>query len=266
MLVAFLFLVGENVDDVHLIARRGDLLQLLFIYDARLGARAVNYGEIKILQAVAQGAGHCHERRDADAAGERHDLLRVAQALIVELALRPGDRELLPDLPRILYPRGNKAVRVAPYGDVVFAALRPCGAAAERVGAGRDRFADVRGHAHVLSGAERRERRAVLGLEHDRLDVRAVGPDLRNDDALHLGMTDLRLFVRRERFGQRRRRGRLDRRLADLGHVLEPEHVERPDQLHFIVAVCRHVTQASSAFISARVFFASVSPLKIAEL
>ena len=251
---------------MHLIARRGDLLQLLFIDDARLGARAVNYGKIKILQAVAQGVGHRHERRDADAAGERHDLLRVAQALIVELALRPGDRELLPDLPRILYPWGYEPVRVAPHGDVVFAVLRPRGAAAERVGAARDRFADVRGHAHVLPGAERRERCAVLRSEHDRLDVWPVLSDLRDDDALRLGMADLRLFVRRERFGQRRRRGRLDCRLTDLGHVLEPEHVERPDQLHFIVAVCRHVTQASSAFISARVFFASVSPLKIAEL
>ena len=264
--IAGLLLVGKDVDDMDLTARRGDLLQFFLVYDALLGARAVEDREIKILQPVAQSICHAHERRDADAAGERHDLFRVAQPFIVELPLRSGDRELLPDLPRILHPRRDKAVRVAPHRDVVFAALCPRGAAAERVGAARERAADVRVNADILPRPVRRERRAVLGFENDGLYLGTVLPDLGNDDVLRFRMADLRLLVCRERFRQRRCARCLDRRFADLGHILEPEHIERPDQLHLIVAVCRHVTQASSAFISARVFFASVSPLKIAEL
>ena len=117
--------------DVYLVAGGTDLVKLLLVDYAVFCTGAEEYSQVKILKAVAYGVGHAHERRDAGSTRESDDLLRVAQAFIVKMPLRAGDRDMLPNDPVILNVRADKARIVALDSDVVFAALCPCRGRAE---------------------------------------------------------------------------------------------------------------------------------------
>ena len=205
MLVALLLLVGEDVDDMDLAAGSTYLVELLLVDDAVLGARAEENGQVKILEPVADGVRHAHERGNARAARECDDLLRVADAVVVKVPLGAGNCDLPADLPVILDVWADEARVVALDRDVVLAALCPCGGAAQRVGAGRDRAAYDNGNAYILPRPVRREGTAVLGAENDGLCVGAVGADIGNDYLLPGGVTLLCLLVGGESLGKGRR-------------------------------------------------------------
>ena len=100
--VAVDFLVGENVNDPDLaVGACGDGVQLVAQQDGFTGTVAIENGQLKILNAVGNGARHRVERRDAAAARHSDNALGVAQTLVIKLALRTGERNLAAFLPVI---------------------------------------------------------------------------------------------------------------------------------------------------------------------
>ena len=229
VLEAFLLLVGQDVDHVDLVAGGADLVQLLAVDDALFLAGAEEDGQVKVLHAVTDGAGHAHEGGDTGTAGQGDDLLAVTDGLIVQMALGRGDGQLLAYLPVLVDVGCHEAAGILLDGDVVDALKCQSGRAAEGVGTGGLDVTDLQAQRDVLAGTEGGQRFAVGGLEHQRLGVRAVGDDLAEDHFLTAGMIQGRLGVGGVGLGQGISGGLGDVRFTHLRHLLEFQHIQKAD-------------------------------------
>ena len=238
--------------DLDLIARGADLVQLLAEEDALLRAAAEEDGQVEILHAVTDGTGHGQKRGNAAAACQRHYILRIAQVLIVELALAVGGQHLVAYLQVLQQPVGRKAVGVGAHGDGHLALQRFLGRGADGIGAGHEALTDGQLQGQILAGAEIGRFFAVLALKHEGLGAGAgMLDDLADDQLLIVGVQDLGISVDGIVCLDLVGGSRLNGLFTHLGHVLELEHIQLAYQTYLYIQFRHYLFPPSShSFIS----------------
>ena len=153
-----LWLVREDVDDLHVGAGGLDRGELVLEDDVVCLDRAVENGELDALHlAVRDLLGHGVERRDAGAAGQGHELAGIAQGLPVEEAEGQRALEDVADLHVGKEIVGHQVRHVAADGDLEEGVLpsRLKGGGGDGVGPREDAVADLEAEIHILAALER---------------------------------------------------------------------------------------------------------------
>ena len=236
MLIPFGLFVRENVNDLHLRAGRGDFFELIGKEDGLSRPAAEKNRKRKILDPIADGARHGKERRDAAAAGQRENILRVAELVVIEISLRRGSGNSIADLQLGQNAVGSKPAGIGAnrHGNAPFQRVFRIGA--DGIRAGNLAAVQIELERKILSGTEIRKRAAVRLFEYERLCARIpMIDDLLNDERKEIGMQRFGIAVdgifRHDLVGG----SRLNRFFPGLCHVFKLEHVKRAEQTDFYV-------------------------------
>ena len=183
------FVAREHVDDVHAIAFQSS--KLVLQNDVIRRHRAVQDRQLRVHRAVCDLLCHGRERRDADAACQRHDVMRVAERFIVELSESHIALYAIADFQFGVDVIANQPVALAaPHGDLDIPVLLPCleRRGRDRIRAAQNLAVELECERNELSRIERGQLAAADLFKAHGLCRGACGADVRDREIQRAGM------------------------------------------------------------------------------